>query len=48
MATETFLRLEGDATGGVVLEENDFSRVARLVEAAPEVPQDALTEEENR
>ena len=48
MATETFLRLEGDATGGVVLEENDLGRVGQLVELAPGVSQDALVENKNR
>ena len=46
-ATETFLRLEGDATGGVVLEENDFGRVGQLVEAAPEVPRDAVVQKKD-
>jgi membrane dipeptidase len=46
MATETFLRLEGDATGGVVLEENDLGRVETIVDAAPDVPQDALDQKD--
>jgi hypothetical protein len=41
-ATQTFLRLEGDACRGIVLEDNDFSRVERIADAAPDVPADAI------
>ncbi len=43
MTTETFLKLEGDATGGVVLEDNDLSRVHKAADLAPDVPKDALS-----
>jgi len=40
---DVFLRLEGDATRGVVLAGNDLSRAGKVVDAAPEVPEDALS-----
>ena len=38
----TFLRLEGDATAQIVLEENELSRARQATDSAPEVPEDAL------
>ena len=46
--TETFLRLEGDACRGVVLEENDLGRVGTIADRAPEVPEDALSQRPGR
>ena len=46
--TETFLRLEGDACRGVVLEENDLGRVGTIADRAPEVPEDALSQRAGR
>lgn len=40
---ETFLKLEGDASGRVVLTGNDFSLVGKAVDAAPEVPSGAVS-----
>ncbi len=41
--TETFLRLEGEATRRVVLAANDLSRAKKAVEMAAEVPKGALS-----
>lgn len=38
----TFLRVEGDQTQGIVLENNDFTKVAKIVDRAPQVPKDAI------
>ena len=43
-----FLRLEGDATRDVVLSGNDLSSVGAVVEAAPGVPKNALSQLANR
>ena len=42
--TDTFLKLEGEASEGVVLVANDLSRVRRVVEMASDVPKAALAE----
>jgi polygalacturonase len=41
--TDTFLKLEGTACEGVVLTANDFSRVDKITETAPDVPKTALS-----
>ena len=46
-ALETFLKLDGDATRRIVLVGNDFTAVQRVVDAAPDVPADALREAAN-
>ena len=43
IGTDTFLKLEGAASEGVVLVANDFSRVRRVAETAPDVPKAALS-----
>ncbi|HUS72995.1 MAG TPA: glycosyl hydrolase family 28 protein [Sedimentisphaerales bacterium] len=40
--TDTFLKLEGEASEGVVLVANDLSRVRRVVEMTSDVPKAAL------
>ena len=40
---ETFLELEGDATEGIVLEENDLPTAKKVVEASADVPDDAVS-----
>jgi hypothetical protein len=42
--TNTFLKLEGEASEGVVLTANDLSRVNRVAEIAPNVPKTALSQ----
>lgn len=42
--TDTFLKLEGEASEGVVLVANDLSRVRKMVEMASDVPKAALAE----
>lgn len=41
--TDTFLKLQGSASEGVVLVSNDLSRVSRVAEKAPDVPKKALS-----
>jgi hypothetical protein len=41
--TQTFLRLEGSESRGIVLEENDLGQVKQIADLAPDVPQDALS-----
>jgi polygalacturonase len=43
MGTDTFLKLEGTASEGIVLATNDFGRVDKITETAPEVPKTALS-----
>ncbi len=42
METDTFLKLQGSASEGVVLVANDFSRVGRIAETTPAVSKTAL------
>ncbi len=41
--TDTFLKLQGSASEGVVLVANDFSRVSRIAETTPDVPKTSLS-----
>ncbi|MHC4640950.1 MAG: glycoside hydrolase family 28 protein [Planctomycetota bacterium] len=41
--TDTFLKLQGPLSEGVVLTANDFSRVDRIAEKAPDLPKTALS-----
>ncbi len=47
-ATDTFLKLEGEASERVVLVANDLSRVSRIAEIAPDVPKTAFSQLANR
>ena len=42
--TDTFVKLEGPASEGVVLMANDLSGVSRIAEIAPNVPKTALSQ----
>jgi polygalacturonase len=42
--TDTFLKLQGAGSEGIVLVANDFSRVDKITEVAPDVPKTALSE----
>lgn len=46
--TDTWLRLEGTRTAGIVLQGNDLSGVRRCVDSAPEVPATAVSLIANR
>jgi polygalacturonase len=48
IGTDTFLKLEGSASKGVVLVANDLSRVSRVAEMAPDVPKTALSQLANQ
>jgi polygalacturonase len=41
--TDTFLKLEGSASEGIVLVANDLNRVSRIAETTPDVPKTALS-----
>jgi hypothetical protein len=41
--TETFLKLQGAGSEGVVLIANDFSRAAKVADIAPNVPKTTLS-----
>ena len=42
MGTDTFLKLQGSASEGIVLTANDLSRVSRIAEKTPDVSKTAL------
>lgn len=46
-AVDTLLRLEGDATERIVLEKNDLRNIRRTAAISPEVPEGALSQEED-
>jgi hypothetical protein len=43
---QTFLRVEGDRTQSIVLEDNDFTKVTQVVDRASQLPEDAIRCEE--
>ena len=45
--TDTFLKLQGSASKGVLLTANDLSRVSKVAEIAPNVPRTALSQPAN-